>query len=122
MRISDWSADVCSADLRVAINTHVEKLERRRERAALKAANLENSIENELLERLKQASEGDIYNYPEREYSRALLKATEAYDDKEEEEEDEEERTVEYVEDLERPDEHTTELQSLMRISYAVFC
>src|SRR3546814_3190106 len=31
-------------------------------------------------------------------------------------------RTVAYIRDVERSEEHTSELQSLMRISYAVFC
>src|SRR3546814_3342028 len=33
-----------------------------------------------------------------------------------------EEVTISYGDDLERSEEHTSELQSLMRISYAVFC
>lgn len=32
------------------------------------------AIENELLERLKQVSEGEIYNYPERQYTKVLDK------------------------------------------------
>lgn len=30
------------------------------------------AIENELLERLKQVSEGEIYNYPERQYTKVM--------------------------------------------------
>ena len=54
----------------------MEKVEKSKERKALKAAQLDRAIENELLERLKNVQEGEIYNYPEREYSRALKSAS----------------------------------------------
>ena len=60
----------------VTTNNKIEKREKGKERKALKAAQLDRSIENELLERLKNVQEGEIYNYPEREYTRALHSAS----------------------------------------------
>ena len=62
------------------MNTKVERREVIKERHALRAAQLDKAIENELLERLKQVSEGEIYNYPEKQYSRALSKANRKYE------------------------------------------
>lgn len=64
----------------VALNTKVERREVIKERHALRAAQLDKAIEKELLERLKQVSEGEIYNYPEQQYSRALNKASRDFD------------------------------------------
>ena len=64
----------------VSINTNNEKLEKGKERKALKAAQLDRAIEKELLERLKQVSEGEIYNYPETSYNKALNRASQVYE------------------------------------------
>jgi protein MAK16 len=88
----------------VTTSARVEKREAKREAKALKAAVLERSIENELLERLKHVSEGEIYNYPEREYSTALNKSVKSFEKENGEEEDEElEEGLE--EELEEEDE-----------------
>ncbi|KAL8532723.1 hypothetical protein ACS0TY_009076 [Phlomoides rotata] len=78
-----------------------KKREARREEKAEKAAVLEKSIENELLERLKRGVYGDIYNYPVDKYNEILDK--EAV--KEAVSEDEEEPVIEYVEGYEELEE-----------------
>lgn len=65
----------------VTINTKVDRREVGKERKALKAAQLDRAIENELLERLKQVTDGEIYNYPQKEYSSALSRARNTYTD-----------------------------------------
>lgn len=100
----------------VSTNTKVDRREVGRERKALRAAQLDRSIETELLERLKQVSEGEIYNYPEKNYSKVLSKigtAEESEDEEEDEAEEEMEEefeedgelNVEYVEDFEPSDD-----------------
>ncbi len=54
-------------------------MEKIKEKKALKTARLEKAIENELLERLKQVSDGEIYNYPEVNYNKVLNQASKNY-------------------------------------------
>ena len=100
------------------LSTRVEQLEVKREGKALKAAKLSQSIESELLERLKQVSEGEIYNYPSTEYNKILINEKQKYqnsDNKSIQEEEEEELDeleginefdVEYVEEDDDDDDN----------------
>src|SRR3546814_4930796 len=97
MRISDWSSDVCSSDLHlVVIAGDIDDV-----RAALGA--LHDAADDRIVPL------GPV---------KALLQSP-AVDDVADQVED---IAVDVIEEIERSEEHTSELQSLMRISYAVFC
>src|SRR3546814_6993709 len=115
MRISDWSSDVCSSDLGAAPGfSEAEslsniKLQRRAQIAARKR--------REILEEARMASRVDVEDVVRaQDQAGAVVRAERA----------QRQRRVDHRitrrHRLERSEEHTSELQSLMRISYAVFC
>src|SRR3546814_4468040 len=103
MRISEWSSDVCSSDLR-----HVRQAELEKPVAASRLT---------VIVALRRCPREDLdlpVVEPEAAIDRGDLRFDGAFVGKE--------KTGLATLDDGRSEEHTSELQSLMRISYAVFC
>src|SRR3546814_4455784 len=114
MRISDWSSDVCSSDLQHRLLTEVGH----RLLALVEDADAPIELLGEIVVRRRGA--GILLHRGARlanalgQLALADREALDAGDD----------RGAIPVDDFQRArsEEHTSELQSLMRISYAVFC
>ena len=100
----------------VSVHRKIDQREERRERKALIAAKIERHIEKELIERLAKGTYGDIYNFPEMPYQKALdaVEEKETQDEStteaeaiSDDDENEMESTsmVEYVEDFDSEEE-----------------
>src|SRR3546814_1794456 len=113
MRISDWSSDVCSSDLRRRPARKVtddrltvqmqQSANSQKPRAKSPDAAVLQAVERALAE-LRRGASVVLYDWSGQ---GALVQAAE-------------QATAEGL--AARSEEHTSELQSLMRISYAVFC
>src|SRR3546814_10704368 len=111
MRISDWSSDLCSSDLyciRISVLACVrrgarahQRLNRRFEDQLHRVLLLRPRHHQRLRVRLERARHFAQQHFEIGRYARVL---------------------IEMDDDQTRSEEHTSELQSLMRISYAVFC
>src|SRR3546814_4465010 len=113
MRISDWSSDVCSSDLDVRRRQHVRQLAAR----VLDGVDVEehragNVLRLELLARVQPFARQVVAGIHHAQVRRAEIVGQPLGGDQG--------FTPEI--DHGRSEEHTSELQSLMRISYAVFC
>src|SRR3546814_9184962 len=111
MRISDWSSDVCSSDLRVISSSRPEewtgmKTTRKRYSAEFKAKVAMEAIRGELT-LAELAVKHGIHHTMIGAWKRQAMEGMASLFD---------------GGDQTRSEEHTSELQSLMRISYAVFC
>src|SRR3546814_6438897 len=109
MRISDWSSDVCSSDLVRARN---EILASGTEGARIGLANSAVNMWSD--EKLRQTSGEvlvELLKGGSKDLVAVVMDVFRVTDD-----------LVPDTSTVERSEEHTSELQSLMRISYAVFC
>src|SRR3546814_6785328 len=115
MRISDWSSDVCSSDLIIAGERRwraAQRAQLHRIPAIVRDFNDAETLEIALIENIQRE---DLNPIEEAEAYRKLIAefghSQEALS-----------RLVGKSRSHVRSEEHTSELQSLMRISYAVFC
>ncbi|KAK9808625.1 hypothetical protein WJX72_000766 [[Myrmecia] bisecta] len=98
----------------VPIATKKARMERKKEAKAETAAELDRSIENELLQRLQSGTYGDIYNFDPKLFNKALksIEETEAEAEAQQEEE------LEYIEGDEDEDEEEEEEDEEEEIEY----
>src|SRR3546814_8125187 len=104
MRISDWSSDVCSSDLRQPQEQRIEQREQRQRRDRLDEAREPQRHPRDIRVARRQNRERQADRQPREQRGGG--------------EQDVRGEQIGHA----RSEEHTSELQSLMRLSYAVFC
>src|SRR3546814_9660387 len=120
MRISDWSSDVCSSDLLRATQLAMDARQSEHERDVLTGVEhrCHDVGEPVLVVRLDRRRQGDrvvVAIAVEDRHARGVIRDARIADA-------EREAVFAHERHAGRSEEHTSELQSLMRISYAVFC
>ena len=96
----------------------IKQREERREQKALVAAKITNKIEQELVGRLASGTYGDIYNFEQTSFNKALGQVASDEEEMESEDESEEESIVEYVEDLESDEEEESMEEDMEDFEY----
>src|SRR3546814_2061584 len=121
MRISDWSSDVCSSDLGNRDGDREFEIIARRSEGDRGRARIigfdelpHPETDDELDNEIDSERDRDPYDIARNGDDLASLEA-EHRDDREQQRDQRDRRDF-------RSEEHTSELQSLLRISYAVFC
>src|SRR3546814_9180941 len=117
MRISDWSSDVCSSDLAgCPVTVYVVPSAPAAKLAAIRSFGAElvfvegAPLDAELEARRQAKVQGKAYVAPYNDIETMAGQGTLGME------------LARQAPDLDRSEEHTSELQSLMRTSYAVFC
>src|SRR3546814_5332688 len=126
MRISDWSSDVCSSDLQIFLETDLFNAGiRPAMNAGISVSRVGGAAQTKLVKKLGGGVRLALAQYRElaafAQFASDLDAATRAQLERGQ-------RVTELMKQKQyrplsvRSEEHTSELQSLMRISYAVFC
>src|SRR3546814_5396434 len=106
MRISDWSSDVCSSDLgRLWRAVKIQHTQPGKGGAYLQCELKDIRDGTKLNERFRASEDVERVRLDQKDYQYLYIEGD----------------MLTFM-DNERSEEHTSELQSLMRISYAVFC